>query len=210
MPLKPGKRQLKSEQNKARIYQSAMKLFHEYGYQNVAIEDIVKASGTSVGSFYHYFKSKDALVILFLETYFQSSFNEYEERVLNDSLDSEVPILSQLCDFLIFSIGLPHEGGEEFLRAATMYMLREESGQVAFHYMLDPERPFARVCRKLLQEGQRRGEIRTDKTPDELLELISIFSNGIDQMCYMSRKEIAVKTVYSGAIEDFVHRMLSA
>ena len=40
---------------KARLAESAWKLFYEKGYDNTTIEDIVDDSGTSKGSFYHYF-----------------------------------------------------------------------------------------------------------------------------------------------------------
>lgn len=210
MSLKPGKRQIRSDKNKKLIYTCAIRLFREHGYQNVSVEDIVEASGMSVGTFYHYFKSKDELPVLFLETDLQNSFDEYEERVLIPNHESRVPILDQLCAFLIFAQSLPHEGGEDFLRVATMYMLKEGSEEVAYHYILDPDRPFARICRKLLREGQSCGEIRSDKTPEELFELISIFSNGIDQLCYMSRIDISVDEVYGGALEDFINRMIAA
>lgn len=210
MSLKPGKRQLKSEKNRKLIYDCAIKLFRQYGYQNVAIEDIVEASGTSVGTFYHYFKSKDELPILFLRTYLQSAFDEYEERVLRPNRETDAPILPQLSSFLLFAQGLPHEGGEDFLRAATIYMLREETGQVAYHYMLDPNRSYACICRQLLEEGQKRGEIRTDRTPEQLLEMISIFSNGIDQQCYLSREPAPALDTFRALLQDFVDRILAA
>ena len=210
MSLKPGKRQLKSEKNRNLIYNCAIRLFREHGYQKVSVEDIVEASGTSVGTLYHYFKSKDELPVLFLTTYLQQSFDEYEERVLVPNQESDVPVLHQLYAFLIFAQGLPHEGGEEFLRAATIYMLREETGQVAYHYILNPDRSYARICRKLLEEGQKKGEIRTDRTPEELFEMISVFSNGIDQLCYLNHDEISVTEVYGGMLQDFVDRMLAA
>lgn len=209
MSLKPGKRQMKSEQNKKRIYDCAIQLFREYGYQNVSIEDIVERSGTSVGTFYHYFKSKDELPILFLKTYLQNSFDEYEERVLLPNQGKGAPVLPQLSSFLLFAQKLPHEGGEEFLRVATIYMIREESGQVAYHYILDPNRAYARICRQLLEEGQRRGEIRTDKSSHELFEMISVFSNGIDQFCYLSREEDSLPDAYFPMLQDFLDRMLA-
>ena len=40
-----------------------LKLFYEQGYDNTdLVDDIVEESGTSKGSFYHYFEGKDALL----------------------------------------------------------------------------------------------------------------------------------------------------
>ena len=47
---------------KGRIISAAWQLFYEQGYENTTVEDIVYESGTSKGSFYHYFEGKDALM----------------------------------------------------------------------------------------------------------------------------------------------------
>ncbi|QYR24213.1 FAD-dependent oxidoreductase [Paenibacillus sp. sptzw28] len=41
---------------------TALKLFRERGYEHVSVDDIIQATGTSKGTFYHYFKSKDELL----------------------------------------------------------------------------------------------------------------------------------------------------
>ena len=53
----------KSNRNtKSKIVSAAWKLFYEHGYDDTTIEEIIFESGTSKGSFYHYFDSKDALL----------------------------------------------------------------------------------------------------------------------------------------------------
>ena len=47
---------------KAKIVEAAWELFHEKGYDNTTIDDIIKRSGTSKGSFYYHFDSKDAFL----------------------------------------------------------------------------------------------------------------------------------------------------
>ena len=47
---------------KSRIIAAAWKLFYEQGYDDTTVEEIVEESGTSKGSFYHYFNGKDALL----------------------------------------------------------------------------------------------------------------------------------------------------
>ena len=58
---------------KSRIVDAAWKLFYEQGYEDTTVEDIIAVSGTSKGSFYHYFGSKDdllgSLAYLFDEKY---------------------------------------------------------------------------------------------------------------------------------------------
>ena len=51
----------KSTRNtRGRIVAAAWKLFYEQGYEDTTVEEIIVASHTSKGSFYHYFDGKDA------------------------------------------------------------------------------------------------------------------------------------------------------
>lgn len=51
----------------AEVLDQALALFLERGYENVSLNDILAASGTSKGAFYHYFPSKEALVTALAE-----------------------------------------------------------------------------------------------------------------------------------------------
>ena len=66
----------KNERNtKGKIISSAWKLFYQQGYDDTTVDEIISLSGTSKGSFYHYFNSKDALLgtlsLLFDEKYME-------------------------------------------------------------------------------------------------------------------------------------------
>ena len=52
----------KTRNTKAKIVSAAWKLFYEQGYEATTVEEIIEESGTSRGSFYHYFDGKDALL----------------------------------------------------------------------------------------------------------------------------------------------------
>ncbi|MDW5614975.1 MULTISPECIES: TetR/AcrR family transcriptional regulator [Mycolicibacterium] len=48
---------------RAEVLDRALALFLERGYENVSLNDLLAVSGTSKGAFYHYFPSKEALVV---------------------------------------------------------------------------------------------------------------------------------------------------
>ena len=52
----------KSSNTKGKIIEAAWDLFYRQGYDDTTVEEIIAASGTSRGSFYHYFEGKDALL----------------------------------------------------------------------------------------------------------------------------------------------------
>ena len=59
-----------SEKTKSEILQTAVRLFTEKGWNNVNVEDVVKEVGVTRGAFYHYFKSREDLIMAVLEKMF--------------------------------------------------------------------------------------------------------------------------------------------
>ena len=64
-----------SRNTRSRIVAAAWELFYENGYDDTTVDDIVERSGTSKGSFYHYFAGKDALLSS-LSTLFDEKYQE--------------------------------------------------------------------------------------------------------------------------------------
>lgn len=57
------KRKKQAMETKNRIFETAMELFAKKGYKDIKIEDICRLAGVSVGAFYHYFPSKNDLLL---------------------------------------------------------------------------------------------------------------------------------------------------
>ena len=65
---------------KSRIAAAAWRLFYEKGYNGTTVDEIIELSGTSKGSFYYYFNTKDELLStlsLILDDY----YTELEETM---------------------------------------------------------------------------------------------------------------------------------
>ena len=54
---------------KARIVEHAMRLFWEHGYERTAISEIIAAAGVRSGSLYHFFATKEEVLVAVLEAY---------------------------------------------------------------------------------------------------------------------------------------------
>jgi AcrR family transcriptional regulator len=67
----------KGGETRDRIYQAALALFRERGFDAATMRDIAAAAGMSLGAAYHYFPSKDAIVL----AYYQQISEETERRV---------------------------------------------------------------------------------------------------------------------------------
>jgi len=55
------------------ILKTALLLFLEKGYKDVSYQDLVKKTGLSKGAIYHYFASKEELLIAVFDMFFESS-----------------------------------------------------------------------------------------------------------------------------------------
>jgi AcrR family transcriptional regulator len=71
-------RQKQAKAAKAKIIKKAFKLFDTQGCGNVSVGDICKAAKISNGAFYHYFSSKDQLIVM----YVNQPLQEELERVV--------------------------------------------------------------------------------------------------------------------------------
>jgi len=56
-------RQQQAIETKKRIFEKAMEIFTQKSFDKVTINDICKAAGVSTGAFYHYFESKEQLLL---------------------------------------------------------------------------------------------------------------------------------------------------
>ena len=146
---------------KAKIVEAAWELFHEKGYDNTTIDDIIKRSGTSKGSFYYHFDSKDA----FLGTLSEILDEKYLE------LSQEIEDDMNNFDKLIYLDAKMHEALENMVNAdllASLYstQLVSKTGQ----NLLDQNRIYYRLIGRIVEEGQKRGEIVENKSVSEIVK----------------------------------------
>ena len=80
----------KKSTTKSKIVKAAWNLFYKYGYHDTTVEDIIKLSKTSKGTFYHYFKGKDALLSTLSDLFDQ----KYEE--ISSSMDPNLKAREKL------------------------------------------------------------------------------------------------------------------
>ena len=160
----------KTKTTKKKIVAAAWRLFYEQGYDNTTVDDIVEESGTSKGSFYHYFDGKDALLsslsILFDE--------KYEELcpgipVEMDSLEKLAYLTRELFGFIEDTVSL-----ELLARLFSSQLITKGE-----RHLLDHSRVYYRVLRTILAEGQQRGQIRDDVTVNELSKLYALLERGL-------------------------------
>lgn len=74
-------RGLQREETRRKILESATQVFASKGFHNAAVDDIVKASGTSKGAVYFYFESKEQIFLSLVEAYASTLAQEIQMAV---------------------------------------------------------------------------------------------------------------------------------
>ena len=71
---------------KDRIIRSASQLMHERGFEHVGVQEICLAADVRKGSFYHFFASKDDLIIDVLDHHWKNARSQYWRLALGGDL----------------------------------------------------------------------------------------------------------------------------
>lgn len=81
----------RGERTRQKIVAAARSLVEEQPYDSVAVSDIARRSGTSVGSFYRYFTNKESLLVSLLSDAFWDMYS-----ATRGSWDTKLPFLENL------------------------------------------------------------------------------------------------------------------
>lgn len=66
----------RAEDTRRKIYDAAMELFREKGFEPTTMRDIAAKAGVALGGTYYYFSSKEAIVLAFYQEMQESGHNE--------------------------------------------------------------------------------------------------------------------------------------
>ena len=155
-----------SRNTKGRIISAAWKLFYEQGYEGTTVEDIVFESGTSKGSFYHYFDGKDALMGTLAYVFDE----KYEELI--PALDPNMGALETLA-YINHELYVMIEASVSIdlltRLLSTQLLARGET------HLLDRSRVYFRLLRRIVRQGAERGELRREVSVDELVRAFAMW-----------------------------------
>ena len=155
---------------RGRIISAAWKLFYDHGYENTTVEDIVFESETSKGSFYHYFEGKDAL----LGTLAYVFDEKYEE--LQQTMPAEMPAMEKLryLNHELFAMVESSVSLDLLTRLLSTQLLAKGE-----KHLLDRDRTYFRLLRRIISEGQSTGELTGKQTVNEILKAYALWERAL-------------------------------
>ena len=155
---------------RGRIISAAWKLFYEQGYENTTVEDIVFESETSKGSFYHYFEGKDALLGT-LAYVFDEKYEELTETMPGDmnAMEKLRCLNHELFAMIESSVSL-----DLLTRLLSTQLLAKGE-----KHLLDRDRTYFRLLRRIITEGQADGTLTKNRTVNEIVKAYALWERAL-------------------------------
>jgi TetR/AcrR family transcriptional regulator, cholesterol catabolism regulator len=162
MTVELTRRERKKEETRDRIFQAAMGLFKERGFEATTIEDIAERADVAKGTFFNYYPRKEAVLAYFIERRFLD-IEESMPRLLAEKR----PARETLVELFIYA-GSAYGEDRELSRHVFVELMKRQ-----FEPVMEAAMRLDAQLAELVASGQRNGEMRGDIAPLETVHLLA-------------------------------------
>jgi len=166
---KPTSRQLQADRTRTLLYSIAVSLMEKQGFANTTIEEIATRAGVSIGTFYHYFKSKEDV---FYEIFKKA--DEYFEATVAPTLENADKADASISDQII-----------SYFRYYAHYNLNRGLANITQLYntknkiFIKKGRFMQELLKTIIARGQERGQLSKEMPPEEIVDYFFIVARGV-------------------------------
>ena len=159
-----------------RIVRAATRVFSERGFHRATMQDIVRASGLSVGAIYTYFKSKDELILAGCDLITDQEMGELARRLASiEGFRERIAVAVGL----IFDQMEIESGDLGSIRQLSLAWAEADTSPAIREMLLRRRREIHGVAVALLQEGIARGEFPPWLDIDHVAAGLSALLDGV-------------------------------
>lgn len=164
------KQEIRSREKKKQIYNIAMEMFKDYGYEQTTVRDICKNANITSSSFYNFFGDKDGIILVFLyETL--DKCQKYLE-FLPENLDNPY---QAICNYFIASSSFIDSFSKDIARQTLMLIPKLTNGM----YNALPKENAQKAIEEFLNESIRYGSVSKKTDTKAVAEYLLMAANGI-------------------------------
>lgn len=160
----------KKRTTKQKIVDAAWKLFYTKGYDETTIEDIIRESKTSKGSFYHYFKGKDALL---------GTLSDLFDQKYMELAENEDPNMSASEKLINLNYELFHMIEENVDIHLLAYMYATQLITDGERHLLNRDRFYFKYITSIIKSGLDSGEFYQGFTLNQLVKIYAMFERSL-------------------------------
>lgn len=180
------------QQKRQHILDCAMECFAEDGYEKATMDDIVVRSGMSKGALYNYFKSKDDIYLNLLEHSNERTFNYFLDGFDELSTSTEKVIhlfnIYSKTNLDDMSIGKQRVHLEFYINSSKNEHLRQA--------MIEHSKKYISFLVKIIEEGKRTGEFKSDLNSQVTAEAFWAINDGIRLHLIVLRDDYMFSDMY--------------
>ena len=167
-------RDLSARKTKDKIFETALKLFEEYGFETVSVDDIVQRAGVSKGTFYTHFATKDSVLVEQFRKIDQVYEKVYEEIPPNTSASEQLrTFVRTLCAYC------SRECGINLMKVVYMNQIGLGKHERLISFGESKQGPSFRFLDSIIKLGFESGEFKVDLSGEKLMEYLERFAHGL-------------------------------
>ena len=164
--VRQGLRERKNAEAKRALYNAAMDLFREKGFDETLVDEIAERAGFSRATFFNHFKTKQGVL-----RYYGQEIQDRIEQVIDNAERTASPL--ELIRQVVFTMAHEAEEHSAEVKLIFTYSMRDPS------YLSDPTPSRKRVWEiltELVARAQEQKEIRQDMPAREVaIHILSLY-----------------------------------
>lgn len=163
MNIKLTKRQIQARHTHEKIYNVAIELIEKKGFANITVAEICKTANVSIGSFYNYFDSKNAILDEIFKVADDFFLNTVEVNL------NRGPTKDKIIQYFHYYADFNMARGIDFIK--QLYTGKNNLFTTKGRHM-------QAVLQRIIVKGQKNGEISTEMTAEEIVDYLFVAVRG--------------------------------
>ncbi len=156
-PAKAVRWERRPEERIPELLEAALVVFAKRGYRNTRLDDVADEAGVTKGTIYHYFDTKEALLLGVIEHYQALAFGRVEDVLRDESLTA-----SERISLLIRKTFLGRPKSGRYLLALLVRDIAHEVPRVHERWLRDGPVRLWTIIGRIVDQGKARGEFRSE------------------------------------------------
>ncbi len=157
----------KGIKKKELIYNETLKLFNSKGFEKTTLNDICTANGIAMGTFYHYYQSKESILLEYFSKMGRKLETHYEDLECRSPYDTLKSVINYQIELLL-------QGDRNLLGKFPTIEL-ESTDDMSRSQIF----PLKSIIEEILQVGFDRGDFSSDLPSDYIAFLIMAVFIGV-------------------------------
>ncbi len=184
-----------------RLIEAAKDVIYANSYEAVSVDELCAAAGVNKSSFYHFFSSKQDLVLVALE----SQWQRFEEMVLKPSFSNHLPVQEQMMRFfdLVLEGQQAQKRNSGHMRGCPIGNLTLEMSTVNEAIRMRAEGAFQKWLRyfeRMLRAAKEQGSVPVTLDPVVTAQALLAYIEGVLLLAKVRNDPELLQTLRMGAL----------